>query len=71
MTALFGGGDAAKKQAAQQAEQNRLALAKSEQDTQAKEQDTATTMAALGKTPRGRRLLMGDSGGSATIGGGS
>ncbi|OCC01835.1 hypothetical protein BA190_26855 [Labrys sp. WJW] len=73
MSSMFGGGaeKAAKRQERMQANQNRIALARSQQDAQGREQETATNMAALAKAPRGRRLLMGDTGGSSTIGGGA
>lgn len=61
----------ARQQAAAQAAQNQQALRQQQMLSQQKEQATQTNLADLGKTPRGRRLLMGDSGGlGSTLGGG-
>lgn len=64
-------GAKAKKEAWRQAklskEQARVAQARQEQSTQNQEADTAISMTATKKVPRGKRLLLGDM--SSTLGG--
>jgi hypothetical protein len=65
---MFGGGssaaaDAAAKQAAQSRELSSIASARQEQLAQDQSTKTAGDLAAVGKTPRGRRLLLSNESG--------
>lgn len=71
LQSMFNPGAEAKKQATAQAEQNRLTLARQQAQQQQQEQETALSSSVISRTPRGRRLLMGDTapaGASDTIG---
>src|SRR4029077_4782293 len=61
--------------AASARQQNRIQLAQQQQNADAADATTAQTMASVIKTPRGRRLLMGDQsglgGGISRVGGGA
>lgn len=57
----------ARRQAELSKEQARVAQARQEQSTQNQEADTAVSMTATKKAPRGKRLLLGDM--SSTLGG--
>lgn len=56
----------ASEDAAKAREENRVAVARNEQNAQNQEADTRMTAIATKKAPRGRRLLLGDA--SSTLG---